>query len=83
MISVLRWLKREEKRQPVIANMMFHSNEVLPGASPYTRSEGDAAVYLSAVSQTLQAAKALGYEFATLRDAARAVSPRLAEYAAF
>ncbi|MGE5204082.1 MAG: hypothetical protein ACM3PW_00595 [Chlamydiota bacterium] len=83
MISVLRWLKREEGRQPVIANMMFHSNEVLPGASPYTRSEADSAAYLSAVSQTLQAAKALSYEFATLRDAARAVSPLLEEYAEF
>jgi hypothetical protein len=83
MISVLRWLQREEARQPVIANMMFHSNEVLPGASPYTQSEAGAAAYLSAVSQTLQAAKALGYEFATLSDAARAVFPLLKEYAGF
>lgn len=35
--------------KPVVLNMMFHSNEILPGTSPYVQSQKDLDIYLDSL----------------------------------
>lgn len=73
MVGVLRWLARRSKNSPVVANMMFHSSELLAGASPYNRTEGDVAGFLARLEEALRGARTLGFRAMTLAQAARAV----------
>jgi hypothetical protein len=73
MTHVLRWLTRQAVRTPVIANMMFHSSELLAGASPYNASANDVAAFLDRIQSSLKCARGLGFTFATLSAAARNV----------
>ncbi len=36
--------------KPVVLNMMFHSNEILPGTSPYVQDEKDLDIYLESMN---------------------------------
>jgi len=48
LMKVVRALKRTyAKSERVVLNMMFHNVEVVPGLSPYTKTEKDCAKYLS------------------------------------
>jgi hypothetical protein len=68
--SVLKWLA-DGTREHVVANMMFHSSELLPGASPYTHSQADVDEFLFRISNALRTARELGFQFATLSGCAR------------
>ncbi|MDI6809238.1 MAG: hypothetical protein QME66_09690 [Candidatus Eisenbacteria bacterium] len=77
MAGLLKWIVQRESSHPAVANMMFHSNELLPGASPYNASNGDVAAFLSRLSATINVAKRLDFEFVTLTQAARAVDSEI------
>jgi len=77
MKGVLRWLAAQGERSHVVANMMFHSNELLPGGSPYNATEGDVSRFLEKISASLATARSLGYSFVTLAGAARAIKSDL------
>jgi len=77
MSGVLRWLSKQGEGAPVVANMMFHSNELLPGGSPYNATEGDVSCFLEKISSSLVTARSLGYTFVTLAGAARAIKADL------
>ena len=49
MISEVFIKTYRHKTKPVLLNMMFHSNEIIPGASPYVQSEKERAIYLDSM----------------------------------
>ncbi len=57
-------LHREE--EPVFLNMMFHSNEIIAGASPYAQTEEEVGVLLSRMEQVFQYCNGMNAEFVTL-----------------
>ena len=71
MTGVLQWLANLEPHHPVVANMMFHSNELQAGASPYNASDAEVASFLERMSSTFGSARALGYQFVSLAEAGR------------
>ena len=73
MCALLRWLAGAYGSSPIVANMMFHSSELLPGASPYTQTEDDVNAFLERLTMALRTAGDLEYRFATLSESARAV----------
>lgn len=60
---------RHTQSENVFLNMMFHSNEIVPGCSPYSADENDVRRILGTLEQTLQYAKALGASFIGLSEA--------------
>jgi len=70
IIGVLDYLDRKYGGDSV-ANMMFHSMEVIPGASPYCATEADVTVYLNVLEKVLADAARRGYTFIGLGEAAR------------
>jgi hypothetical protein len=55
-------LRKYRKNPHVVLNMMFHNVEVIPGCSPYSRSETEAGNYLSTVEAFLVYCKRLGVQ---------------------
>ena len=41
MISITNWIIKRAKTKMPVLNMMFHSNELASGASPYNNTEAD------------------------------------------
>jgi hypothetical protein len=58
--------------QPVIG-ITFHSCTLLPGATPYVRSDAERAAFLSRLSLVLDHCRSAGYTFMTMREAAATV----------
>lgn len=79
MRSVLHWLVERTGDGPVVANMMFHSNELLAGASPYNQTEQDVRDFMGRLAGTLEEARRLGFQFCTLKAAAQRFKPGSAE----
>lgn len=75
MNSLLTWLAMQPG--PVVANMMFHSNELVPAGSPYCETEEAVQGFMLRLEESLFAAKGLGYEFTTLSQAARNIEALL------
>ena len=54
-----------------VLNMMFHSSEVMPGTSPYIRSEGEREAFLARLERVFRHARARrGLGAATLEELA-------------
>ena len=71
MKQVVSYHTARYRDQPVVLlNMMFHSMEVTPGASPYTATDSDVRRYLQDLHAILSWCKSRGYEFVSARDAA-------------
>jgi hypothetical protein len=51
-----------------VLNMAFHSSEVLPGGSPYFKTEGQADAFLRRIRQTVAHFVGRGVEPATLSE---------------
>ena len=64
LMQVMMYLSRKSK----VVNLMFHNVEVVPGLSPYSSNEQEAAHYMSTLSAILHLASVLGYEFLTLSE---------------
>ncbi|MBI3899538.1 MAG: hypothetical protein HY308_14770 [Gammaproteobacteria bacterium] len=56
-------LARFRDRRVVVLNMMFHSMEVIPKASPYPQSDSDVRRYLDDLSEVLQWCRQQGMTF--------------------
>lgn len=54
------------KGRPLV--MMFHSEELVPGASPYPQTEADVASYIGSLRSVFETAAALGIESRTLGE---------------
>ncbi|MFQ5458372.1 MAG: hypothetical protein ACE5FC_07975, partial [Myxococcota bacterium] len=52
-------------------NMMFHSNELAPGMSPFVRTEAEAADFLARIEKVCRHVTGRGVAPATLTEAAR------------
>jgi len=77
------YLRRATRRcladgHPVI-NVMFHSSELMPGASPYVQDSAGLALFLARLRAIVESALATpGVRFATLREIAEAMHERSA-----
>lgn len=67
-------LRRHRDAPVVVVNMMFHSMEVIPAASPYPQSESDVRQYLDDLGEILHWAGAEGIEFCGITEAANLVN---------
>jgi len=61
-------LRRYADEPLLVLNMMFHSMEVIPEASPYPQSDSDVRKFLSQLSQILDWCAELGFENSRLCD---------------
>lgn len=61
-------LKRFARQPLVVLNMMFHSMEVIPKASPYPQTEADVHKFLGQLSEVLDWCAGLGFEYSALSD---------------
>jgi hypothetical protein len=52
----------------IVLNMMFHSQEVIPNASPYTKTEEEVASYISFLETVFEIAKEENIDFLTLEE---------------
>jgi hypothetical protein len=70
MNTTLDWLNEQALTQPVVvANVMFHSNELLGGASPYNATEADVDHFIQKLDAIMGEARQAGYAFTTLAQA--------------
>jgi len=72
LMEIVRTVRQRNKagvEQPLV--MMFHNVEVIPDASPYTKTEDDVRAYLDDIRAALAYALDLGFESCTLTDYAR------------
>jgi hypothetical protein len=72
IIKVLDYLERTCKGD-IYANMMFHSMEIIPGASPYCLTDNDVSNFMFTLGDILEEAAARGYVFSELEAAAKMV----------
>jgi hypothetical protein len=61
-------LNRFAKQPIVVLNMMFHSMEVIPKASPYPQSESDVRKFTEQLREILGWCSERGFQFSTLKD---------------
>ena len=59
---------RYAKEPILVLNMMFHSMEVIPKASPYPQTEHDVRIFMDQLSRILHWCAELGFEFSRLSD---------------
>tara|TARA_R110002072_G_scaffold168861_4_gene322530 strand:- start:504 stop:731 length:228 start_codon:yes stop_codon:yes gene_type:complete len=57
-----RLIRRWERREYPVLNMMFHSSELLAGASPYTPTEASVVRFLERIHSTLSYAIDRGWQ---------------------
>jgi peptidoglycan/xylan/chitin deacetylase (PgdA/CDA1 family) len=70
-------IARHAHQGTLVLNMMFHSMEIIPNASPYTRSEAAAQEFLERIRRVLRYVQARGAEFVTLSELADAWRRRI------
>ncbi len=69
MIALCEMMIRNYATRPaIVLNMMFHSMEVLPNVSPYTRSDAECAALLNRIERVLQFIAARGARFVGLGE---------------
>ncbi len=64
-------LRKYAHQKIVVLNMMFHSMEVIPGATPYPQDETEARRFIDDMLDCLQWCADLGMQFSSARDLAR------------
>lgn len=75
MIRIVRKRNQTGVAQPLV--FMFHNVEVIPGASPYTKTKSDVASYLRDLRSVLEYALKLGFKPVTLTEYARTYKQNL------
>ena len=69
MKAVVRYhLKRYAGNRIVVINMMFHSMEVIPKASPYPQTAGDVKRFADDLYEALHWCKNEGIKFSSTKD---------------
>lgn len=66
--AIEKLLRMNEDRDVVVLNMMMHSMEVVPNASPVTRSEGEVDALLRRMDDVLRYCRRGGFRFARLHE---------------
>lgn len=79
MINVCNKVIENVSRDIITLNMMFHSVEIIPNASPYVKSVRDALGFLRRLEGVLRYAVNRGWEFATLAEAYQCYKDNLNE----
>ncbi len=69
MIALVDRVLAEEP--DAVLNMMFHSNELMPGMSPFVRTEAEAEAFVGRIDRVCRHLISLGVEPVTLSGAAR------------
>ena len=57
-----------KKNDFIVFNMMFHSQEIIPNASPYTRTDHEVMEYISFLEEVFKLAQKEGIGFVTLEE---------------
>lgn len=65
---VYHHLKRYGNQSTIVLNMMFHSMEVIPKASPYPQTSGEVGRFLENLAEVLQWCRQEGVRFSKVRD---------------
>lgn len=68
MYGINHIMRRGGENTTVVVNLMFHSMEIIPGASPASRTEERARAILERLRRVLELGKQKGFEFVTLRE---------------
>jgi hypothetical protein len=69
MIYVIKKLMKQcQGRETIILNMMFHSMEVTPNASPYTKTEKECDEFLKRIEEVLEYSVKNKFRFVTLSE---------------
>lgn len=68
MWATIRRLQDQNTAPVFVGNMMFHSMECIPGASPYCAKETDCQRFLDSISFLLDKCARAGFEFVTLSE---------------
>jgi hypothetical protein len=66
LLDIIRIVGSEDSGRPLV--MMFHNIEVVPNASPYSRSEAEVTRYLSLLDTAMRAATDAGFRPVTLSE---------------
>ena len=68
---IMQTIERNSNRKDITLNMMFHSMEIMPGASPYAATEKDCQRILDRIEHVLAYAKDNEFRFSTLGEMPR------------
>lgn len=69
MIYVIKKIKNQNfEKKNIVLNMMFHSMEIIPSASPYTKTEKDCEDFLKKIEKVLEYCKINKFDFVTLSE---------------
>ena len=67
--KIFKYVKSHYKKNDfIVLNMMFHSQEIIPNASPYTKTDIEVIEYISFLEDVFKLAQKEGIEFATLEE---------------
>jgi hypothetical protein len=69
MLYVIKKItKQNSTKKNIVLNMMFHSMEVIPNASPYNKTEKDRKEFLKKIEKVLEYCKINKFSFVTLSE---------------
>ncbi len=69
MVDVIKKvIRRYGVNNAVVLNMMFHSMEVIPNASPYTKTEDECRALIGRIEKVLEYCVTNGFNFVTLSE---------------
>jgi hypothetical protein len=69
MLYVIKKIIRQHSaKENVVLNMMFHSMEIMPGASPYNKTEQDCNKFMEKIENVLRYCKMSKFSFVTLSE---------------
>ena len=67
--KIFKYVKSQYKKNDfIVFNMMFHSQEIIHNASPYTRNDNEVIEYISFLDEVFKLAQKEGIAFATLEE---------------
>jgi len=68
MVNILNWIEKNVRNENIYVNMMFHSMEIIPKASPYPQNDIEVIQYLNDLETVFSEAKIRGYRFIKLSE---------------
>ena len=78
MLGVItKLLKRYGGNNAIVLNMMFHSMEVIPNASPYTKTEDECEALLGRMGMVLEYCATNNFNFVTLSELYSVFAPKV------
>ena len=67
--KIIKYMKSTyAENEFIVLNMMFHSQEIIPNASPYTKTEEEVATYINFLETVFEIAKEENIDFLTLEE---------------